>query len=380
MIKRRVLYVVDDVNFSGGAHIATYAFIRQLVERGVCVEVLTLAKPSESVAGKLVGVKVNVIEIPYGGFAHFVRGSLRRLGIYWYPNWVLGLAGHWYHHAATFDTVCCIGEPSVFRWFVASLPKWVHKVVMIHTDYAYWRRLNKDSRRASRFDRYWYAKFDKVAVVGRPNAERVKKCLPGIADKIVPFHNILRTIKRPNVTRTESECLKIVTLSRLNWGPPKKTEAYVRVAARLKAAGIKFEWTIYGDGDRVQLDALVNELSVGDVFHMPGYSPYAQEELAKADLSVMLSDFEGLSNGIYESLMLGVPVFSTNVGGAEEQITDGINGWLVENVEELIFERLYRVLTDRSSIEAARSALKDYHYDNDTALTENLKILGVEEH
>lgn len=266
----------------------------------------------------------------------------------------------------------------MMRWFAATLPKQVHKVVMIHTDYAHWCRLDNDSKRASRFDRWWYAKCDRIAVVGVPNAERMKKCLPCIADKIVPFHNILKTIERPNVERVESEKIKIVTLSRLNWGPQKKTDAIIRVAARLKAEDVKFDWTVYGDGDREKLDVLVKELDVGDVFHMPGYSPDAQKELARADLSIMLSDYEGLSNGIYEAMMLGVPVFSTKVGGAEEQIEDGVNGWLVENDEDTIFEKLSAVLSNRDTIRSAREALKAYHYDNDKALRENLAILGIE--
>lgn len=374
----KILIAIEDVNFNGGAHVSTYALLAKLLELGVKVEILTLAKPNKTTEAKLKGVSVNVVQVPCGTIGHCLRGSLRRFGIRWYPNWTLGLAGKWYDYAASFDTVCCLGEPSIFRWFTASLPNKVRKVVMIHTDYSYWSKLDKGTRTESRFDGLWYQKMDAVAVVGRPNAERMKKCLPCIADKIVPFHNILKTIERPNVERVESEKIKIVTLSRLNWGPPKKTDAIIRVAARLKAEDVKFDWTVYGDGDREKLDVLVKELDVGDVFHMPGYSPDAQKELARADLSIMLSDYEGLSNGIYEAMMLGVPVFSTKVGGAEEQIEDGVNGWLVENDEDTIFEKLSAVLSNRDTIRSAREALKGYHYDNDKALREHLAILGIE--
>lgn len=378
---KRVLYLIDDANFRGGAHVATFSLIRKLNERGVHIEVLTLSKPTKSTIDELGGIKVNVVRIPYGGVAHFVRGMLRRLGIYWYPNWTLGLGGKWYKYASSFDTVCCLGEPSILRWFTASLPSKVRKVVMIHTDYSSWARRSKESRRDSRFDAYWYSRMDCVAEVGCANAKKMKQVLPQIADKITPFHNLLKEIAGHAVyPDMPTERLRIVSLGRLVAGAPKCIDKMIRVAARLKDHGCHFEWVVYGEGEhRSQLESLVKQLKVDDLFKMPGYTPNPHDELAKADLSVMLSDYEGLSNGIYEAMMLGVPVFSTKVGGAEEQIEDGVNGWLVENDEEKIFEKLKAVLSNRETINAAREALKDYHYDNDKALKEHLAILGIEE-
>lgn len=377
-MRRKICYIVGMINYNGGAHIATAKLISQLTASGYEVDILTNEDPTEATISRFGASSIRVVKYPY----HNLRWIIGKVCLLVFscrpPDWTLDPLGKHRKWLARHDVVCVMAEQSGWRGIVASLPNSVRKVQMIHTDYVGWSKA-LSRRKGIKYDAKIYPKYDCIAVVGKPNAERVKKCLPRIADKIVPFYNILKTVERPNVERSESKNIRIVTLSRLEVGGAKCVDKMIRVAAKLKAAGVEFDWTVYGDGDREKLDQIVRELGVSDVFHMPGYSPRAQEELAKADLSVMLSDYEGLSNGIYESMMLGVPVFSTNVGGAEEQIQDGVNGWLVENDEETIFEKLKAVLSNCEAIKAARDALKDYSYDNDAALNEHLKILGLEE-
>ena len=378
---KSVCFIIDDVNFRGGAHVATYLLIKQILQLGVHIEVLTLTKPDSRVLGKLDGIKINVMPYPMHGPRRYVCGLLRRFGWRWYPVWAFDPKYKWHGWVGNFDTVCCIGEPSILRWFTASLPKKVRKVIMIHTDYSSWRNRSRESRRITRFDGILYRMVDVIGVVGRCNAEKMKQCMPSLRQKIKPFHNIIdipKVVKsRVRQTADRVSVVKIVTLSRLQWGSPKKTDALIRIAARLKSSGIAFDWDVYGDGDKQRLDELVSELGVEDVFHMKGFSKDAQAKLAEADISVMLSDYEGLSNGIYESMMLGVPVFSTNVGGASEQIQDGVNGWLVENNEDRAFEKLGMVMNDRGVIEKVHQRLADYRYDNTVAFKENLELLGL---
>ena len=377
---KSICFIVDDVNFQGGAHVATYLLIKRIVQLGVKVEILTLTKPDDRTLAKLDGVKIKVMPYPMRGIRRLVCGLLRRVGWGWYPVWAFDPRYKWHRWASNFNTVCCVGEPSILRWFTASLPRQVRKVIMIHTDYSRWRRQSHEARRITRLDGILYRMVDVIGIVGVVNAEKMKQCMPSLRQKIKPFHNIIDIPKvTPRLRQTADRALgvKIVTLSRLEWGPPKKTDALIRVAAGLKSAGIKFDWDVYGSGDKERLEKLVAELGVGDVFHMRGFSKDAQGKLAGADISVMLSDYEGLSNGIYESMMLGVPVFSTNVGGASEQIQDGVNGWLVENNEDKVFEKLKFVLNDMGAIERAQQSLSTFRYNNAEALKESLNLLGL---
>lgn len=51
--------------------------------------------------------------------------------------------------------------------------------------------------------------------------------------------------------------------------------------------------------------------------------------LAACDLSVLASHEEGFSNVVLESMVAGLPVIATDVGGNREAVLDGVTGWLV---------------------------------------------------
>ncbi|HEY3900672.1 MAG TPA: glycosyltransferase [Chthoniobacter sp.] len=60
-----------------------------------------------------------------------------------------------------------------------------------------------------------------------------------------------------------------------------------------------------------------------------GELPDTREFLADLDLFVMISEPSGCPNASLEALAAGVPVVATDVGGASEQIVDGVTGRLV---------------------------------------------------
>ena len=55
-----------------------------------------------------------------------------------------------------------------------------------------------------------------------------------------------------------------------------------------------------------------------------------QHEYANADIYIQLSKVEGMSNAILEAMSSGLPVITTNVGGASTLIEN--NGFLIEKV------------------------------------------------
>lgn len=88
----------------------------------------------------------------------------------------------------------------------------------------------------------------------------------------------------------------------------------------LKKADIKFRWDIFTPDKR---NCDYEEV----YFHKPRYDIW--NYLANADYTVLLSDSEGLSYTVQESLQYQVPVICTDVGGNRDLIKDGINGYLV---------------------------------------------------
>jgi glycosyltransferase involved in cell wall biosynthesis len=65
-----------------------------------------------------------------------------------------------------------------------------------------------------------------------------------------------------------------------------------------------------------------------DRFWLAGERSDIPELLAAADLSVLTSRSEGLSNSILEAMCAALPVMATDVGGNGELIRSGVNGYL----------------------------------------------------
>lgn len=138
--------------------------------------------------------------------------------------------------------------------------------------------------------------------------------------------------------------LRVVMIARMN-DPAKRHHIFLQAAARLAGKYPKSEFVLVGDGDlRVGLEKLAHSLGVGNRVIFLGERHDIAAVLASADISVLPSISESLSNVIMESMAASVPVVACRVGGNEELIREGESGFLVspDNVDELT-ERVDRL-------------------------------------
>ena len=377
----RLLIVLDNLGFKGGAHVATFEMIRALASCGVKVELLTTSDIDNEGSWPTLAVTIHNFPnaFPRVGFRSLVQRFLRRvLRLRVYPDWTVDPDGRMRHIMSGFDVVLVVGENSELRKIVrdSSAPR---KIVFIHTDYVAWRLQSSYSRVCSRLDGWLYKKYDLIGVVGRACANRFVSVYPEFGEKTVPFRNIVR-VNTSTVLRPENNtCFTIVSLARPVWGAPKNTELSVKVAARLKAMGLVFKWIVYGEGcsvDIARIRNLISDLDVEGCFSLPGFTYNPQDEVRKADVTVLLSSYEGMSNAIFESLILGTPVIATDVGCASEQIEDGKTGRVVGYDEDKIVEALAEVMHNPETVVRWRRNLSGYKYENDLVIKEYLQILN----
>ena len=375
----KTLFVIDDPEGKNGAAIATQAMVRVLRQRGHDVDVFS----GEGRKGALAVARRGLRDVLCDGSCS-CREKIYRIGVTFCK-----LLGTRYREipeqdeqdirktAASYDQIVAVGENSPYRYVVASL-RGVRKVLLVHTDlvgrHAFlggWRMRERDYVSV-------YADMDAVGIVGTANAENTRRAYPQLAGKMRPFHNLI-SVAAPACARRQRDSgnvVKVVSMVRFDWN--KDVERMVRVAARLKGdlGKDQFRWTIYGDGER--LDAarrLCRELGVDDVVNLPGYQTRESVALSDFDLMVLASHYEGLPNVIYESFLSGVPVVSTQVGGIREQIEDGVNGWLVDDSEEGVCERMRQLLLHPDEIDRAARSLSSYAYDNVRAVREMEDLL-----
>jgi glycosyltransferase involved in cell wall biosynthesis len=88
---------------------------------------------------------------------------------------------------------------------------------------------------------------------------------------------------------------------------------------------------ILGDGpERVRLEALVSELGLEDAVRLPGWVVNPYPYMARADVFVLSSRWEGLPSVLIEALFCGAPVVATDCpSGPMEILEAGRHGVLV---------------------------------------------------
>ena len=107
---------------------------------------------------------------------------------------------------------------------------------------------------------------------------------------------------------------------------PLLLKAFSLVVERVDACLI-----IVGEGsERAELEELINELGLKDRVDLPGYRENVHPYVARSDLFVLSSDFEGMPNALVEAIAVGVPVVSTDcLSGPGEILQQGEGGLLV---------------------------------------------------
>jgi glycosyltransferase involved in cell wall biosynthesis len=133
-----------------------------------------------------------------------------------------------------------------------------------------------------------------------------------------------------------------------------------------------------GDGEGVA-DArrMVAGLELGDRITFPGAVTRPQDILARAQVFVLASNWEGLPLTVLEAMRAGLPVVASDVGGVAEAIDDGESGILVPRggVNELS-SALARLIDD-PGLRAGIGSASRMRFEKD--FTQERMLAGVAE-
>jgi glycosyltransferase involved in cell wall biosynthesis len=124
------------------------------------------------------------------------------------------------------------------------------------------------------------------------------------------------------------------------------------------------ELIILGDGDqRESITSLIMELAIGKKIHIPGQVKNPYNYLARSNMLLSASEFEGFSNVIVEALTLGVPVISTDCESGPREIMAPDTKREIPIAQGVVERVQYGLMVAVGNIHAMSDAMKQLFAD-----------------
>lgn len=243
----------------------------------------------------------------------------------------------------TYDLAVAFIEGAA-TYFVADHVRAKRKAAFVHVDYGmagYTRALDRDCYRC----------FDRVFGVSGEVRDAFLRAYPEYADKTGVFHNL---IDRAGILRRAQESggfddgfdgMRIMTAARLV--KQKGLEVSVAAMKLLRERGEHVRWYVFGEGEeRALLRAEIVKAGLEQDFLLMGVVDNPYPYYRQTDLYVHCSRYEGRSIAIQEAQVLGRPMVVSDCSGNREQVTDGVDGLMVDFDAEQIAAAVQRLLHD----------------------------------
>jgi len=154
------------------------------------------------------------------------------------------------------------------------------------------------------------------------------------------IYNLLDN-KIKHAKKPKNKELTLITCSRLSG--EKGFNRMLTMAKQMDGLGIDYVWHIYGNNDTSYGKNIEKSFINCPNVHFKGVTSEPFKEINKADYLVQLSDTEGFAYSVYEAMQVKTPCIITPFASGKEQITNGVNGYIVPfEMDNIPFEDILR--------------------------------------
>ncbi|TYA56664.1 glycosyltransferase family 4 protein [Formosa maritima] len=141
-------------------------------------------------------------------------------------------------------------------------------------------------------------------------------------------------------SRLTEASFNILTIARLHW--IKGLTASLEALALLKQIGIRFKYTIIGEG--IEYESLmfaIHQLELQDVVQLLGKQPHESivNYLSDADVYLQYSLSEGFCNAVLEAQAMGLLCVVSDAEGLQENILHAQTGFVVEKQQPALLAK-----------------------------------------
>lgn len=223
------------------------------------------------------------------------------------------------------------------------------KIGWIHSDFKATGLNTKQNRRL-------YSKLDKIICVSKATLHSFVECFPELSERCdycyncIPIDSIKKKADEPGALEIKKEPGEMVFFSACRLSQEKGIERTIDVMLPLWEEGLSFKWYIAGTG--TLLEAISNKIKANHLENkiiLMGYQQNPYPYMQQSDWFLLPSFHETFSMVAAESIVLGTPVFATDMPVTRELITED-NGYICENSLEGIRNGLKYILSNKDTL------------------------------
>jgi glycosyltransferase involved in cell wall biosynthesis len=195
------------------------------------------------------------------------------------------------------------------------------------------------------------------------------------ADRVVTVHNGMPDIPAALRARPEREPVRLVMVAR--FGEQKDHPTLLRALGELRE--LPWELDLIGDGPLMgRMQAMARSLGLDGRVRFLGQRLDVDQLLAQAQVSLLVTNWEGFPLSILEAMRAGLPVVATAVAGIGEAVIEGESGYLIARGDvATLKDRIRRLLTDpmlRSRFGQGGRACYEQHFTKEHFVSRTLAV------
>lgn len=215
------------------------------------------------------------------------------------------------------------------------------KIVFIHGEY---------NSKLPKIKQESFEKIDRIICVSERVKDRLVKQLPSIRRKTTVIDNFVKINKKARNERAKypyDSPINILSVGRIS--PQKNYYNFIKKIIENKNK-IQNKCHIYviGEGpDYKKIETVIEQNKANNIVTLLGYKYNPYPWINACDIYVQPSINEGDSIAIKEAKAFNKPIIATDVGNANKVISDGHDGFIVKNLDDLI-DKLVTVVNDKN--------------------------------
>lgn len=268
-----------------------------------------------------------------------------------------------------YDVAIGFIESWAAHYIVTSRVQAKKKFIWIHPDV-------EKSYLIPELDSEMYKTADKIVTISDECCLHLQKHLPLQKEKICVIENLLDVYqirKRAHEAvafSVPTDKVKLVSVCRIDYSS-KGLDRALKALKKLKEADDldSLVWYWIGDGpDLENARQYITQNNLTDIVILLGRKENPLPYEAKMDLFFLPSRYEGKPMAVTEAQMIGLPCAVTAYTSANEQIADGIDGKVIPNNDDDVYDFLKNLIHNKYDIEQWKRNIAEKSFSDEVAI------------